>query len=129
MRRRKTHTGFEPLPEPERERVDGGVLPPSLGGSSRLPFAVAVDGTDIGAELKRAQVTRYPSLRLPSSGRSTSTGVLDGFWEVSDGASFCLRARNPGGDMARGRRVTRSPSGRLSRRGRRLGVASRANPD
>jgi hypothetical protein len=39
-----------------------------------LPSAVAVDGTDIGAELKRAQVTRYPSLRLPSSGRSTSTG-------------------------------------------------------
>jgi hypothetical protein len=66
MRRGKAHTGFEPLPEPEWNG-DGGVLPPSLGGSSRLPSAVAVDGTDIGAELKRAQVTRYPSLRLPSS--------------------------------------------------------------
>jgi hypothetical protein len=32
-----------------------------------LPSAVAVDGMAIGAELKRAQVTLYPLLRLPSS--------------------------------------------------------------
>jgi hypothetical protein len=97
MQQRKAHTGFEPLPELERERVGGGVLPPLLGGSSRLPSAVAVDGTDIGAELKRAQVTLYPSLRLPSSGRSTSTGVPMDSGKVNGGASFCLRARNPGG--------------------------------
>jgi hypothetical protein len=62
-----------------------------------LPSAVAVDGTDVGAELERAQVTLYPLLRLPSSLCSTSTGVPMNSGKVSDGASFCLRARNPGG--------------------------------
>jgi hypothetical protein len=66
--------GIRTLPEPERNG-DGGVLPPLLGSSKPSAVCRRVDGTDIGAELKRAQVTLYPSLRLPSSGRSTSTGV------------------------------------------------------
>jgi hypothetical protein len=62
-----------------------------------MPSAVAVDGTDIGTELERAQVALYPSLRLPLGfSPNTDGGSLES-GKVNDGASFCLRARNPGG--------------------------------
>ena len=72
------------LPEPERERVGGGVLPPLWGCS--LPSAVAVHGTEIGTKLERVQVALYLSLRLPSGFARRRQGFM---WilEVNDGAS------------------------------------------
>lgn len=48
------------LPEPERERMAGGALPPCRPRTVRRRSAVCltVDGTAIGPELERAQVVR-----------------------------------------------------------------------